>query len=117
MAFKGSLTELAGAGSGSPVLPNLPTAIPLTGNYSAQFIVKTETGDILTNYPYEMTSDAGHYYQGVTDDEGKTVRFYTPTPVQFTVNKSLKTNAESNLAMPQRSERFNEELEGDEFEG
>ncbi|NMM37732.1 MAG: type VI secretion system tip protein VgrG [Glaciimonas sp.] len=112
MVFKASYTEFAGPQSANHSLPELPAVLPLADRYSTQFTIKSATGKPVAEYSYSMESNEGHRYQGVTDKEGKTVRFYTPTKVKFTVRKNLKKAGSKDVPTAQRTERFNEEFEG-----
>jgi type VI secretion system secreted protein VgrG len=108
--FKAGMKELSGAARGlheAPHLPKpafLPTQEELQG-YSAQFVLMSEKGRPMANYPYIMESDHSHFIEGVTDKEGKTQRIYSKEKIVFTVRKNEKENNIDKFTPP-RTERF-----------
>jgi type VI secretion system secreted protein VgrG len=92
MAFKGSLTELAGPGSGSARLPAMPVAgiLNMTQAFSQQvdlsdFIgMHPESGQAVDALPYEFRDTNGRILQqGHTNESGDTQRVITEKQEQI----------------------------------
>lgn len=104
----GDNAPIAAALTQSPLITSTNANTVIEKDYSAQFVVRSEKGKPLPNYPYVIESDQGHYLEGITDGDGNTARIYTNSPVNFTVRqKSQSENVDVNL--PPASERFDEE--------
>ncbi|MDR3391759.1 MAG: DUF2345 domain-containing protein, partial [Sulfuriferula sp.] len=92
MAFKGSLTELAAAGSGSARLPAMPVAgiLNMTQAFSQQvdlsdFIgMYPDNGQAVDSLPYEFRDVSGRILQqGHTNKDGDTQRVITEKQEQI----------------------------------
>ncbi|WP_211441417.1 type VI secretion system Vgr family protein [Collimonas humicola] len=89
-----------------PVLPQGAPMVPLTtGNHSVQFLMKSQKGKPLAEYPYVMESKSGLRYEGVTDSHGQTMRIFTADKEKFTVKANTKFT-DNDVDLPPASERF-----------
>lgn len=78
--LKAGSHAFVGPGSQSPLLPALPVAAPLA-LYDEQLHFVNAQGMPLSNVSYQLKLADGTAASGVTDDEGKTERIVTQTPV------------------------------------
>ena len=65
-------------------LPNSPK------NYDVQFVFKDDDGQPYKNHHYYVWTDSGQSYEGVTDDEGKTQVFHSPTSEEYQARLIMK---------------------------
>ncbi|MBN3854872.1 type VI secretion system tip protein VgrG [Paraburkholderia sp. Ac-20340] len=79
-AVKAGSHAFVGPGSQSPLLPALPVAVPLA-LYDEQLHFVNAQGAPLSGVSYQLKLADGTAASGVTDDEGKTERVATQTPV------------------------------------
>jgi type VI secretion system secreted protein VgrG len=103
----GALHSLPGPRSMAiPVLPAGAPMVPLTtGNHSVQFLMKSQKGKPLADYPYVMESKSGLRYEGVTDSQGQTMRIFTADKEKFIVKANTKLT-DNDVDLPPASERF-----------